>query len=82
MFATNGHKLLQSVAMQLTNGDEVVLDDQTLRVTRVGGERLRMVRFKRSKREFEAIEQNQKKASRWRSASLETAVLVIAIYLA
>jgi len=29
-------KVLQSVAMQLMNGDEVLLDDQKLRVKRVG----------------------------------------------
>jgi hypothetical protein len=38
------------------------LDDQTLRLTRVGGERLRMVRFEMSEREFE---QNPKNPSRW-----------------
>jgi hypothetical protein len=65
MFATNEHKILQSVAMQLLNGDEVVLDGQTLGVTRVGRDRLRMVRFKMSERELEAIEQNPKKPSRW-----------------
>ena len=39
-------------------------DDQTLAVKRVGGDRLRMVQFKMSGREFEAIEQNRKKPSR------------------
>jgi hypothetical protein len=65
MFALNEQKVLQAVAMQLMNADEVVLNDQRLRVRRVGGGRLRMVRFKMSEREFEAIEQNPQKPSRW-----------------
>lgn len=65
MFVTAEQKILQSVAMQLMNGDEVSLDDEKLRVKRVGGDRLRMVQFKLNGREFEAIEQNRKKPSRW-----------------
>ena len=57
---------LQSVAMQLMNGEEVVLDDgQKLQVKRVGGGRLRMVQFKLSGRTLEAIEQNPMRPSRW-----------------
>jgi hypothetical protein len=65
MFTLNEQKTLQAVARQLMNGDKVTLDDQALSVTRVGGGRLRMVQFKLSGREFEAIEQNPKKPSRW-----------------
>lgn len=65
MFVTAEQKILQLVAMQLMNGDEVSLDDEKLRVKRVGGDRLRMVQFKLNGREFEAIEQNRKKPSRW-----------------
>jgi hypothetical protein len=65
MFVTAEEKILQSVAMQLMNGDEVLLDDQKLHVKRVGGDRLRMVQFKMNGRDFEAIEQNRKKPSRW-----------------
>jgi hypothetical protein len=65
MFVTAEEKVLQSVAMQLMNGDEVLLDDQKLQVKRVGGDRLRIVQFKLNGREFEAIEQNRKKPSRW-----------------
>ena len=63
MFMTGEQKLLQSVAMQLMNGEEVVLqkDDQKLRVKRVGSGRLRMVHFRLHSREFEAIEQNRNK---------------------
>ena len=67
MFVTAEQKVLQAVATQLMNGDEVALDEggQKLRVKRVGGGRLRMVQFKLNGRVFEAIEQNRMKPSRW-----------------
>jgi hypothetical protein len=65
MFVTAEQKLLMSVAMQLMNGGEVVLEEQKLRVKRVGSGRLRMVQFKLNGRMFEAIEQNRMKPSRW-----------------
>jgi hypothetical protein len=65
MFVTGEQKVLQPVAMQLMNGEEVVLEDQKLRVKRVGSGRLRMVQFKLNGRMFEAIEQNRMKPSRW-----------------
>jgi hypothetical protein len=66
MFVTVEQKVLQAVALQLMNGDEVVLDDgQKLRVKRVGSGRLRMVEFRLGGRVFEAIEQNREKPSRW-----------------
>lgn len=58
-------KALGSVASQLMNGEEVVLDDQRLRVKRVGSGRLRMVQFHLNGRAFEAIEQNPEKPSQW-----------------
>ena len=68
---TAEQKILQSVAMQLMNGDEVVLDDQKLRVKRVGSGRLRMVEFTLNGRVFEAIEQNPAKPSRWGTLARE-----------
>ena len=67
MFVTAEQKVLQSVAMQLMNGDVVALDEdgQKLRVQRVGSGCLRMVQFKLNGRMFEAIEQNREKPSRW-----------------
>jgi len=67
MFVTVEQKVLQAVAMQLMNRDEVALDEdgQQLRVKRVGSGRLRMVQFKLNGRMFEAIEQNREKPSRW-----------------
>jgi hypothetical protein len=65
MFVTGEQKVLQAVAMQLMNEEEVVLEDQKLRVKRVGSGRLRVVQFKLNGRMFEAIEQNRMKPSRW-----------------
>jgi len=65
MFVTAEQKVLQVVAMQLMNGEEVVLEGQKLRVRRVGSGRLRMVQFQLNGRVFEAIEQNRMKPSRW-----------------
>jgi len=67
MFVTAEQKVLQSVAMQLMNGEEVALDEdsQNLRVKRVGSGRLRVVQFKLNGRMFEAIEQNRQKPSQW-----------------
>jgi hypothetical protein len=65
MFVTIEQKVLQALAMQLMNREEVTLDGQKLRVERVGSGRLRMVQFKLNGRMFEAIEQNRMKPSRW-----------------
>jgi hypothetical protein len=62
---TAEQKALQLVAMQLMSGDVVVLDEQKIRVKRVGHGRLRMVQFQLNGRLFEAIEQNPEKPSRW-----------------
>ena len=64
------HRLLRSVAAQLMNGPEVVLEagnesEQKLRVTRVGSGRLRTVRVRINGRDIQAIEQNRKKPSHW-----------------
>ena len=65
MVVTAEQKVLQSVALQLMNGEEVALDERKLRVKRVGSGRLRMVQFKLNGRMLEAIEQNRMKPSRW-----------------
>ena len=59
------HKVLESVAAQLMNGDAVTLEDKKLRIKRVGSGRLRTVQFELNGRRFEAIEQNRNKPSRW-----------------
>jgi hypothetical protein len=66
MFMTEEQKVLQAVAMQLMNGNEVAIEqDQKLRVKRVGSGRLRMVQFKLNGWMLEAIEQNPDKPRRW-----------------
>jgi len=65
MVMTEVEKTLGSVAAQLMNGEEVILEGQKIRVRRVGGGRLRMVQFRLNGRAFEAIEQNREKPSRW-----------------
>jgi hypothetical protein len=62
---TEVEKTLGSVAAQLMNGEEVVLEGQKIRVKRVGSGRLRMVSFRMNGRVLEAIEQNPEKPSRW-----------------
>ena len=46
-------------------GREVVVNGQTSRVSRIGALRLRTVRFVMGGREYQAIEQNPEKPSRW-----------------
>ncbi|MGD1022969.1 MAG: hypothetical protein ABR880_09325 [Candidatus Sulfotelmatobacter sp.] len=58
-------KILGSVAAQLMNGEEVVVEDQKIKVRRVGSGRLRMVQFRMNGRVIDAIEQNREKPSRW-----------------
>jgi hypothetical protein len=58
-------KVLSSVAEQLINGEEVVVEDQKIKVRRVGSGRLRMVQFRMNGRVLDAIEQNREKPSRW-----------------
>ena len=62
---TDVEKILGSVAAQLMNGEEVLVEDQKIRVKRVGSGRLRMVQFKLNGRVLDAIEQNREKPSRW-----------------
>jgi hypothetical protein len=62
---TEVEKILGSVATQLMNGEEVLVENQKIPVRRGGSGRLRMVQFKFNGREFEAIEQNREKPSRW-----------------
>jgi len=57
--------VLKSVAEQMMGGTEVVLDGQASRVMRTGSRRFRTVRFAMGGREYQAIEQNPEKPSRW-----------------
>jgi hypothetical protein len=59
------HAVLKSVAEQLMSGNEVVLDGRKSKVTRTGSQRFRTTRFAMDGKEYQAIEQNPEKPSRW-----------------
>jgi hypothetical protein len=57
--------VMASVATQMMSGGEVTVNGQTAAVKRTSVQRLKAVRFKMDGREYEAIEQNAAKPSRW-----------------
>ena len=57
--------MLSSVAEQMMTGREVDVGGRKSRVSRTGAQRLRTVRFLMDGREYQAIEQNPEKPSRW-----------------
>jgi hypothetical protein len=59
------HDALSSVAEQMMAGLEVTVEGKASRVTRTGAQRLRTVRFVMGGKEYQAIEQNPEKPSRW-----------------
>jgi len=59
------HEILKSVAEQMMNGAEVTVDGKASHVTRMGTRRLRTVRFVMAGAEYQGIEQNPEKPSRW-----------------
>src|SRR5689334_22813906 len=65
------HAVLQSVAEQLLNGTKIDLDGKISRVTRTSTQRLRTAAFEMNGRQFQAIEQNATKPSRWAQLARE-----------
>jgi hypothetical protein len=59
------HVVLKSVAEQLMSGTTVVLEGRTWPIARTGSRRFRTARFVMGGREYQAIEQNPEKPSRW-----------------
>jgi hypothetical protein len=59
------HDALSSVAEQMMRELEVIVEGKASRVTRTGAQRLRTVRFVMGGNEYQAIEQNPEKPSRW-----------------
>lgn len=57
--------ILSSVAEQMMTSAKVTLDGKSLRVSRTGSRKLRTVRFLIDGVEYQAIEQNPEKPSRW-----------------
>ena len=59
------HTTLSSVAGQMMHGMQVTVGGRTSRVSRTAAQRLRTVRFLMGGTEYQAIEQNREKPSRW-----------------
>ena len=58
-------KKLKSVAVQMMADRQVILDDRKFFVNRTSSQRLKTVRFAIDSHEYQAIEQNAEKPSRW-----------------
>ena len=59
------HAALADVVEQMMSGTDVTLEGRKLRVSRTGSQRLRTVRFLMGGNQYQAIEQNPEKPSRW-----------------
>ncbi len=64
MFGSEEQTILQSVALQLMDGDEVAVGVERHKVKRTGGG-LRIVQVQINGRAIDAIEQNRNKPSKW-----------------
>jgi len=58
-------QLMAARAGELQRPSEVVVEGEVFRVGRTGAQRLRTVRFTMGGKEYQAIEQNPEKPSRW-----------------
>jgi hypothetical protein len=58
-------ELMKAVATQLMDAGAVKLEGQTVRVRKTSRQGLKTARFQMGGREYEAIEQNPDKPSRW-----------------
>jgi 3-dehydroquinate synthase class II len=59
------HEKLAAVAQQMMTGSVVGATGKTVKVERTGSQKLRTVRFEVDGREYQMIEQNPEKPSRW-----------------
>ncbi|MGC2449237.1 MAG: hypothetical protein WA477_16430 [Candidatus Sulfotelmatobacter sp.] len=59
------HEILKSVAEQMMTAGEVSVGDKSWRVARTGARQFRTVKFVMGGEEYQAIEQNAEKPSRW-----------------
>jgi hypothetical protein len=58
-------EVLSSVAKQMKSGNRLEIDGNAFDVKRTSSQRLKAVRFTIDGREYQAIEQNPEKPSRW-----------------
>ena len=59
------HDSLKDVAEQMMSGAVVSIGKQSVKVEKTGSRRLRTARFEMDGREYQMIEQNPEKPSRW-----------------
>lgn len=59
------HELMSSIAQQMMTSRKVQVGGRLIPVRRTSAQRLRRVTFAMNGREYEAIEQNPEKPSRW-----------------
>ena len=59
------HEKLSSVAQEMMTGSVVSVGGKTAKVERTGAQKLRTLRFELDGREYQMIEQNPEKPSRW-----------------
>jgi len=59
------HDLLKDVAEQMMSGGVVSIGKRSIKVERTGSRKFRTVRFELGAREYQMIEQNPEKPSRW-----------------
>src|SRR5450432_2531928 len=59
------HAVFSKVAEEMMSAMEVSIEGRTYKVTRTGSRRFRTVRFTTGGSEYQAIEQNAEKPSRW-----------------
>ena len=65
LFHMLNREILTAVAEQLMSGKEVAVEGRASPVTRTGTHRFRTARFVMDGKEYQAIEQNPEKPSRW-----------------
>ncbi|HEX6821315.1 MAG TPA: hypothetical protein VF123_04600 [Candidatus Sulfotelmatobacter sp.] len=65
MAHTLDHDSLKDLADQMMSGSVVSIGEKRIKVERTGSRRLRTVRFEIGGREYQMIEQNPEKPSRW-----------------
>jgi len=65
------HSKLIAIAEQMMSGRVVAIGRKAFPVTRTGTHRFRTVRFEMDGKEYQAIEQNPEKPSRWGQAARE-----------
>jgi len=59
------HELMRSVAEQLMHAKAVTIDGRNIPVKRTSYQRLKTLTFEMNGRQYQAIEQNAEKPSRW-----------------